>query len=110
VKHEFSKKNGAQSRDRTSDTAIFNRMLYQLSYLGFRLSCQGRSSGERRLLYGLGGGLSTQSMAHRRKKCVGPERASSAQETVDVVGQGIAPGLVARKPHVPIDIHMKHAA
>jgi hypothetical protein len=25
---------GAQSRDRTSDTAIFNRMLYQLSYLG----------------------------------------------------------------------------
>jgi hypothetical protein len=33
-------KNGAQSRDRTSDTAIFNRMLYQLSYLGFRLRCQ----------------------------------------------------------------------
>ncbi len=28
------KKNGAQSRNRTSDTAIFNRLLYQLSYLG----------------------------------------------------------------------------
>lgn len=27
-------KNGAQDRDRTSDTAIFSRMLYQLSYLG----------------------------------------------------------------------------
>ena len=27
--------NGAQGRDRTTDTTIFNRMLYQLSYLGF---------------------------------------------------------------------------
>ncbi len=27
-------KNGAQGRNRTSDTAIFSRMLYQLSYLG----------------------------------------------------------------------------
>lgn len=26
--------NGAQSWNRTSDTAIFSRMLYQLSYLG----------------------------------------------------------------------------
>ena len=25
---------GAQGRNRTSDTAIFSRMLYQLSYLG----------------------------------------------------------------------------
>lgn len=25
---------GAQGRDRTADTAIFSRMLYQLSYLG----------------------------------------------------------------------------
>ena len=25
---------GAQGRSRTTDTAIFNRMLYQLSYLG----------------------------------------------------------------------------
>ncbi len=32
--------NGAQGRDRTTDTAIFSRMLYQLSYLGapFRLA------------------------------------------------------------------------
>ncbi|CAN0508292.1 unnamed protein product, partial [Laminaria digitata] len=27
-------KNGAQGRVRTTDTAIFNRVLYQLSYLG----------------------------------------------------------------------------
>ena len=27
-------RNGAQGRDRTADTAIFSRMLYQLSYLG----------------------------------------------------------------------------
>ena len=27
-------RNGAQGRNRTTDTAIFNRMLYQLSYLG----------------------------------------------------------------------------
>jgi hypothetical protein len=27
-------KSGAQGRDRTADTAIFSRMLYQLSYLG----------------------------------------------------------------------------
>ena len=28
------KANGAQGRSRTTDTAIFSRMLYQLSYLG----------------------------------------------------------------------------
>jgi hypothetical protein len=28
---------GAQGRNRTTDTAIFSRMLYQLSYLGIRL-------------------------------------------------------------------------
>ena len=27
---------GAQGRNRTTDTAIFSRMLYQLSYLGIR--------------------------------------------------------------------------
>ncbi len=29
--------NGAQGRSRTTDTAIFSRMLYQLSYLGVPL-------------------------------------------------------------------------
>jgi hypothetical protein len=29
---------GAQGRDRTTDTAIFSRMLYQLSYLGVPLA------------------------------------------------------------------------
>ncbi len=28
------RKDGAQGRNRTTDTAIFSRMLYQLSYLG----------------------------------------------------------------------------
>jgi hypothetical protein len=30
----FARANGAQGRNRTTDTAIFSRMLYQLSYLG----------------------------------------------------------------------------
>ena len=30
----MAKLNGAQGRNRTTDTAIFSRMLYQLSYLG----------------------------------------------------------------------------
>ncbi len=30
--------NGAQGRNRTTDTAIFSRMLYQLSYLGNRVA------------------------------------------------------------------------
>jgi hypothetical protein len=29
-----SKRNGAESQNRTDDTAIFSRVLYQLSYLG----------------------------------------------------------------------------
>ena len=32
---------GAQGRNRTTDTAIFNRMLYQLSYLGAKLALNG---------------------------------------------------------------------
>ncbi len=35
---DFRYLNGAQSRNRTSDTRIFNPLLYQLSYLG---TCQG---------------------------------------------------------------------
>ena len=38
--------NGAQGRDRTTDTAIFSRMLYQLSYLGMpRAQRQTRAGG-----------------------------------------------------------------
>ena len=37
-KLKLERKNGAQSWNRTSDTAIFSRMLYQLSYLGIRRS------------------------------------------------------------------------
>jgi hypothetical protein len=36
------RKNGAQGRNRTTDTAIFSRMLYQLSYLGVSRSRAGR--------------------------------------------------------------------
>ena len=34
VVNVYEWENGAQGRDRTTDTAIFSRMLYQLSYLG----------------------------------------------------------------------------
>ena len=34
--------NGAQGRNRTTDTAIFSRMLYQLSYLGVLRRVNGR--------------------------------------------------------------------
>jgi hypothetical protein len=34
IKNAGEQKNGAQGRNRTTDTAIFSRMLYQLSYLG----------------------------------------------------------------------------
>jgi hypothetical protein len=33
-KNDWGDFNGAQGRNRTIDTAIFSRMLYQLSYLG----------------------------------------------------------------------------
>src|ERR1700761_1264113 len=39
--------NGAQGRDRTTDTAIFSRMLYQLSYLGI----SGRQTVPERAVY-----------------------------------------------------------
>ena len=38
-----NKKNGAQGRNRTADTRIFNPLLYQLSYLG--VSRKGRPTG-----------------------------------------------------------------
>ena len=42
AKRVNAKQDGAQGRNRTTDTAIFSRMLYQLSYLG---------------ILGVGGGL-----------------------------------------------------
>ena len=38
------KGNGAQGRDRTTDTVIFSHVLYQLSYLGIRSGQGARSS------------------------------------------------------------------
>jgi hypothetical protein len=49
----FIRLNGAQGRNRTTDTAIFSRMLYQLSYLG----AAGAPPAER-ALYGLPSTLS----------------------------------------------------
>ena len=43
-------RNGAQGRNRTSDTAIFNRMLYQLSYLGSRVGMPKKHPRERSVL------------------------------------------------------------
>ena len=40
MEHNF----GAQGRNRTTDTAIFNRMLYQLSYLGAGPARMGHSA------------------------------------------------------------------
>ena len=37
-----AKQDGAQGRNRTTDTAIFSRMLYQLSYLGIAFRLNGR--------------------------------------------------------------------
>jgi hypothetical protein len=36
---------GAQGRNRTTDTAIFSRMLYQLSYLGTSKGARARGAG-----------------------------------------------------------------
>lgn len=45
-KNRAGEANGAQGRNRTTDTAIFSRMLYQLSYLGvLQERGQGPSSG-----------------------------------------------------------------
>src|ERR1700754_1181504 len=38
-------KRGAQGRNRTTDTAIFSRMLYQLSYLGVLRAQRGQRAG-----------------------------------------------------------------
>ena len=35
---------GAQGRDRTTDTVIFSHVLYQLSYLGIRIDPVARGS------------------------------------------------------------------
>jgi hypothetical protein len=45
TKDASERKNGAQGRNRTTDTAIFSRMLYQLSYLGVSERPKGLSSG-----------------------------------------------------------------
>ncbi len=53
---DFRDLNGAQSRNRTSDTRIFNPLLYQLSYLG-TLWWPGDTIGRRGCPEGLGGNL-----------------------------------------------------
>ena len=50
--------NGARGRSRTADTAIFNRMLYQLSYPGIGSSAEA-SAGWRRAYKRQSGSLSS---------------------------------------------------
>lgn len=47
-------KSGARGRGRTADTAIFNRMLYQLSYPGIPLR---HAPGQKRIVHRLTGDL-----------------------------------------------------
>jgi hypothetical protein len=58
-KREARAKRGAQGRNRTTDTAIFSRMLYQLSYLGMLARIPGNASGpaSRRVIVGPGGAV-----------------------------------------------------
>ncbi len=43
----FRRENGARGRDRTTDTTIFSRMLYQLSYPGIAAAAVRKWTGER---------------------------------------------------------------
>ena len=52
----IGKDDGAQGRNRTTDTAIFSRMLYQLSYLG-RSRRNRKSPTSRRVIVGRGGAV-----------------------------------------------------
>ncbi len=51
---DFSELNGAHSRNRTSDTRIFNPLLYRLSYLGPDQSAFWRPWGGRLIRQGIG--------------------------------------------------------
>lgn len=53
IKNAGEHSNGAQGRNRTTDTAIFSRMLYQLSYLGV-LQERGQSPSSGRFIVGSG--------------------------------------------------------
>ena len=50
-KNRAGKTNGAQGRNRTTDTAIFSRMLYQLSYLGISQDPRRRTGVTERAVY-----------------------------------------------------------
>ena len=75
------KEDGAQGRNRTTDTAIFSRMLYQLSYLG----SPGRGPG------GPGGGLAQPLLGIKRRR---------GRRWRVRIGQTVA----AREPAAEIDI------
>jgi hypothetical protein len=48
--NQAKEKDGAQSRNRTSDTGIFSPLLYQLSYLGAGCASSSQSSGHLQFL------------------------------------------------------------
>jgi hypothetical protein len=99
--------NGAQGRNRTSDTAIFNRMLYQLSYLGLPLGSS-RCRPPARTEAAIGGG--SRPVHPWERGAIEFLRLSGFHEAVDVVGQRIAPGLVAREAHLAVDVDIEDAA
>src|SRR5215469_14180156 len=75
-------KRGAQGRNRTTDTAIFSRMLYQLSYLGMTNGALKEPSG-RRFIVGSGGPVHPSKPVKRvvfpprRTPAGGPDRTKS---------------------------------
>jgi hypothetical protein len=84
-------------------------MLYQLSYLGLRE--------EDRLWSPADGGCYTVLITRCPPIGASPDRKNVSclglalpDEAVDVIRQRVAPGLVARKPHLAINIDIKHTA
>jgi hypothetical protein len=88
---------GAQGRDRTTDTAIFSRMLYQLSYLGTSRVV----TRERRFIVGPGGpvqppGNGTKTI--KGGKSVACAKMISFSVTAGLVGSAIHVFLAATLP------------
>jgi len=126
------RKNGAQSRNRTSDTRIFNPLLYQLSYLGTYAASIGKADGivqpftkkKPRLFNrgftvfktpsGLGnihvfGFLQEQETNHNRDQC---EYDGIPQSSIDIAGVGnigcCEQGQHAAKPAIANVIGQRH--
>jgi hypothetical protein len=86
-------KAGAQGRNRTTDTAIFSRMLYQLSYLGIRSPDDAGGRQERAVIGGdLAGGKRPARFEQRVGEVEQSENSSSQRQA------GTALALPSRPP------------